>query len=324
MAAKRPRAEARERIRPCFEERRPGVWLAPAEFGVVEVRSRGLFLRRLAILREMIWDGGVVCLDFSQVERIYSNGGLLFLAELRRVKRHAVRPVTFHCIYPKNNKVSQVLEQIGVFQLIGAGPGAIPADEDVVNWRFAHDNRVDGETYEDVLAQYDGDIAPELQQRLYAGITEAMTNVVNHAYDLTRDDGIGITQSREWWMFSQSKDQELTVVFADLGAGIPRTLPMKRPSLWEQFLKRRRHNDGAAIELAIKDSISRTKLGHRGKGLGQIVRAVESAPQGEMAIMSNYGAVYVRNGRHQVVDYADSILGTLIYWKLPLPTKVEP
>lgn len=312
--------KAKRRARPAFEERRPGVWLAPPLFGLLGP-ERGSVLHRLKQLRELIWAGGHVCLDFSKVDKIFSNGGLLFLAELRRAKRHTPRPVTFDCVYPTNNKVSQVLEQIGVFHLIGADPGVVPEDDDVVNWRFAHGSKVEGEIYEDVLADYDGEIAVELQERLYTGITEAMTNVVNHAYDLPRDDGIGITQSREWWMFSQSKDQQLTVVFADLGAGIPRTLPSKRPTLWERVVRLGKRSDSRIIEMAVQDSISRTELEHRGKGLGQIVRAIESEPDGEMAILSNHGAVIYRGGHHKRHDYAESIMGTLIYWTLPLDSK---
>lgn len=318
----RPRgAKSTVRARPTFAERKPGVWSAPAVFGLLDGAERALLLERLTHLREMIWAGGHVTLDFSGVEKIYSNGGLLFLAELRRVKRHTPRPVTFACIYPSNNKVSQVLEQIGVFHLIGANPGVVPKDDDVVNWRFAHGSKVEGETYEDVLADYDGEIAVELQERLYTGITEAMTNVVNHAYDLPREDGIGITQAREWWMFSQSKDQRLTVVFADLGAGIPRTLPLKRPTLWQRVLRLAKRTDSKTIAMAIQDSMSRTELEHRGKGLGQIVRAVESEPEGEMAIMSNFGAVTFRSGQQKAHDYRDSIMGTLRYWTLPLRAK---
>ena len=252
---------------------------------------------------------------------MYAEGTLLFLAELRRLIKHTKNSIEFSCVPPVNEKVSQVLQQIGVFSLIGAAEGVTPVDDDVVNWRFAHGHKVDGGRYEDILAEYDGEIAPPLQEHLFTGITEAMTNVLNHAYDLNRNDGLKITNSREWWMFSQAKDGQLTVAFLDLGAGIPRTLPMKRPAVWKRVLHFARRLDSRAIAYAVKDSISRTNKGHRGKGLGQIVRVVDAVPGGEVTILSNSGVLSWKNGVTRRIDYRDSILGTLILWKIPLSGK---
>jgi hypothetical protein len=252
---------------------------------------------------------------------MFADGTLLFLAELRRLIKHSKGDLTITCVPPENEKVGQVLQQIGLFDLLGVKSNFVPKDHDVVNWRFAHGHKVEGERYEDVLAEYDGDIAIPLQENLFTGITEAMTNVLNHAYDLPRDDGIDIFNSREWWMFSQAKDGEITVTFLDLGAGIPRTLPQTRPQLWKRFLQFGRRNDSRAIAYAVRDSISRTRESHRGKGLGQIAGVIDLVPKGEMAIFSNYGALFRRNAAMKRRDYSDSIKGTLIYWKIPLPDK---
>lgn len=283
--------------------------------------ARSALLARLAELRTALYPGGSLCLDFSQTEKMYAEGTLLFLAELRRLIKHTKGKLELTCVPPSNEKVSQVLQQIGVFSLIGAAEGITPVDDDVVNWRFAHGHKVEGERYEDILADYDGDIAPPMQEHLFTGITEAMTNVLNHAYDMPRSDRLNITNSREWWMFSQAKDGQLTVAFLDLGAGIPRTLPVKRPAVWKRFLRFGKNLDSRAIAYAVKDSISRTNQGHRGKGLGQIVRVVDMVPGGQVTILSNYGALSRTQGVTRRVDYRDSILGTLIFWKIPLPDK---
>ncbi len=283
--------------------------------------NRSLLLIRLEQLRRALHRGGHLCLDFSQTEKMFADGTLLFLAELRRLIKHTKGELNFSCIPPENEKVSQVLQQVGIFALLGVTEGITPVDDDVVNWRFAHGHKVEGERYEDVLADYDGDIAPPMQEHLFTGITEAMTNVLNHAYDVPRNDGLNVVNSREWWMFSQAKDNQLTVAFLDLGAGIPRTLPMKRPSVWKRVTQLGKRLDSRAIAFAVRDSISRTNEGHRGKGLGQIVRVVDMVPGGEMAILSNFGALSRQRGVTKRRDYRDSILGTLIYWKIPLPVK---
>lgn len=297
------------------------VWLAPETFDLLQDSPRAVLLSALSRLRQLVSRGHPVCLDFSKTEKVIADGMLLFLAELRRLIKHTLGGVEITCRPPLNEKVCQVFQQIGLFALLGVNHSVVPKDDDVINWRFAHGHKVEGERYEDVLADYDGDIAPPLQENLFTGITEAMTNVLNHAYDLPREDGTGIVNSREWWMFSQAKSDHVMVAFLDLGAGIPRTLPMKRPKIWKRLLQFNRNLDSRAIAYAVKDSISRTNESHRGKGLGQIARVVDLIPGGQMTIFSNFGALSRASGVMQRRDYSDSIQGTLIFWKIPLPAK---
>ena len=282
---------------------------------------RGVLLKSLHRLRMSLSNGETICMDFSETERMVADGTLLFLAELRRLIKHCKGQLSITCVPPRNEKVAQVLQQIEIFSLLGVPNDVVPRDDDVVNWRFAHGHKVDGERYEDVLAEYDGDITPELQETLFKGITEAMTNVLNHAYLFPRNDGTSIINSKEWWMFSQAKDGDITVAFLDLGAGIPGTLPSTMPGLWSKIFRFGKKNDSRAIKYAVRDSISRTNQSHRGKGLGQIARVIDEIPHGEMVILSNYGALSIVGSVMRCRDYSDSIRGTLILWKIPLPVE---
>ena len=132
--------------------------------------NRSLLLFRLNQLRMLAKEGKAFCLDFSRTEKMSADGTLLFFAELRRLLKHSEKELKISCIPPLNNKVSQVFQQIGLFELLGVANGATPKDDDVVNWRFAHGHKVDGARYEDVLANFDGDIAQQLQQSLFTGI----------------------------------------------------------------------------------------------------------------------------------------------------------
>lgn len=173
-----------------------------------------------------------------------------------------------------------------------------------------------------ILKQYDGEITQFLQDNLYTGITEAMTNVSNHAYDLQREDGLGFCDQKSWWMFSHEKDGYLSVVFCDLGAGIPRTLPVKRRNVWNRLLRKGLKRDSEIIKFAVKDSVSRTRKSHRGKGLRQIMEVINGLSGAEAVVYSNRGVYLMRSGRpSQCFEYRDSILGTLIYWSIPLPVK---
>ncbi|MET3229985.1 UNVERIFIED_ORG: hypothetical protein ABIC54_002170 [Burkholderia sp. 1263] len=234
--------------------------------------------------------------------------------------RHVRGAVDMSCTVPTNDKVAQVLQQLGVLALLGNHCPVQPKDDDVIHWRYAHGQKVEGEKYEDVLADFDGEIAPAMSERLFTGITEAMANVINHAYQFPREDGIRSSTS-DWWMFSQEKEGILSVVFCDLGAGIPKTLKYKRPNVWKRIVKDRVSGDAGVIGHALIDSVSRTKLTHRGKGLGQIVGLIDAVPGGRVKILSNKGLLQREAGETMTGNYRDSIMGTIINWQIPLPSK---
>lgn len=311
------------RVRPQAPTVSANTWLAPRTFGIFDKGERSTLLWKLRDLRRRI---GIkrksVCLDFSRTEKMIADGTLLFLAELRRLIRYVQGTVAIGYAPPKNDKVAQVLQQIGLCDLLGVVTEVEPKDDDVVGWRYAQGSQVEGQKYEDILAEYDGEIALALQEKLFTGITEAMTNVINHAYDLTRDDGLNVDDdAKEWWMFSQEKDGFLSVAFCDLGAGIPRTLPIKHAGLWNRIKKLGKSTDADAIDYAVRDSTSRTNEGHRGHGLGQIIRVVESMVGAQVAIYSNQGTYVRLDGTKKLHLHSDSILGTLIFWKVPLQGK---
>jgi len=317
---------ASTRIRPTFEQRHPGEFFAPSQFNIGNARSRRELLRFISDFRQCFAKESpqAIILDFSATEKLFPDGTLLFLAELRRMMRHTKGRHSIRCVLPSNDKVCQVFEQIGLWNLLGVKSPAVPKDDDVVHWRFAHGHQVEGQRYEDVLSDFDGEIAPDIQESLFKGITEAMTNVINHAYLLERQDGCGLEHEKEWWMFSQLKDDLLIVVFCDLGAGIPRTLPLQRKELWAKLTRNGRASDSSAIENAVKDSTSRTGLHHRGKGLNQIYSTATENPGSEVAVFSNFGAFgRSKTGKVVRINYDGSIMGTLIHWNIPLQPKEQ-
>lgn len=264
-----------------------------------------------------------ITIDFTRTEKMFADGALLFLAELKRSLGLAPA-VKVRMRPPRNAKVFQVLQQIGICDLLKCRELVEPTDDDVIHWCCASGNMVDGKQYESVLGKFDGQIAQPLQDGLYTGITEAMTNCHHHAYYEPRQDGLNAPiHSKDWWMFSQVRDGVLSVVFCDLGLGIPVTLPRTRPTIWERLITMHKtHSDGTAIEEAIKDAATRTGLKNRGKGLRQLVGAIESNSGGLVRILSNrgcYTSVEQGGRRHASTrDFSDNILGTLIQWQVQL------
>ena len=298
--------------------------LAPKIFNLYDHRTRAELANFLLELRTGFkqlagQNAQALLIDFSRTTNFSAGGTLLFYAELTRLIDLFNRSVKIRCTTPQNNRASQVLEQIGVYNICSHRSHGAPTLDDVVHWRVARGHLVDNRICAPAIEAFEGQLAMPLVNGLLGGLAEAMTNAVQHAYDGVRQDGLGHTDIRDWWMFSQAKDGFLYVVFCDLGVGIPTTLPVKRAWLIRQMEKLGiAINDANCIAEAINEGRSKTGLPGRGHGLGNIIEVVENVPNAHAVIMSNRGRYDSGNDNPETSNYVDSILGTLIYWKVPL------
>jgi hypothetical protein len=148
-------------------------------------------------------------------------------------------------------------------------------------------------------------------------MSEAITNAKKHAYPLDEE------YKTRWWMFSQVKDKELTVVICDLGIGIPASL-MKKPEM-EDYLRKivnlgsARKQDRALVQVAINSYKTSSKMSYRGKGLPQMKELVVNAKRGQFRVQSRYGYYYLGNTQNFYSgSYTKPIIGTTVQWTLSL------
>ncbi|MCC4117594.1 hypothetical protein LLG90_19735 [Aromatoleum toluclasticum] len=311
---------------------------APTHFSVSETRHRKnllSFLRklrtRIAVMRKPLR------IDFRPTQRMVSCGTLLFVAELDRCIRSVAGRVRVSYQGPRDKIVAQVLQQVGITALLGSKrrQDGDSFDPTVRHWRFATGVHADATKFDELLGDFEGRIAPALSQSIFKGVTEAMTNCAQHAYHEPRRDGTNIRDERRWWMFSEEVEGNLHVAFCDLGMGIPRSLPKIDESAapgWMGMLRdflssfKPTSQEAAMIKAAIEIGRSRTNQPHRGLGLNQIVETAKVRPGSRVLIMSNHGAYDLEPARlmtEQLVQFDDSIMGTLIQWSMPVQNKDE-
>ncbi|WP_125468860.1 ATP-binding protein [Methylomagnum ishizawai] len=205
-----------------------------------------------------------------------------------------------------------------------------PDRSDVLSWRAAYGENTDAREVGKILESQSK--LPKWQsKKLYRGVSEAMTNVSQHAYLDSGRDGLDFANEKGWWMFCREDDEHIFVAFCDLGIGIPETLPRTQDqsllnALLEKLFGVGKLTDGALIKAAIEIKRSRTQKRHRGKGLLDMLKAIEMIQGGRLSILSNRGGyTYILNnsGREEVKTFKRSILGTLILWTIPLQKPAE-
>jgi len=294
---------------------------APEHFGVYNKEKRSVFLDFLAQLRLYSQKCRICTINFHKTKSIDSDGGILLKAEICRLKTIFGNQCALRCKPSKSNKVNQILKQIEIFSDLNYTSNATLTRDDVVHWRCAHGNLVDGEKYEPVLGIYDGRIAEEISTGLYSTLTEAMANSINHAYKYKhRNDGLKYEDiNNDWWMFSQSHDNKLHIAFCDLGAGIPETISESLPRMQSAIKRIGLKTDSDIIKFATGTGKSRTEKSYRGKGLPQMLRVISSIPDGKLVIFSNKGMLRAIKGKLDKHEYRkSSILGTLVILEIPL------
>jgi hypothetical protein len=297
---------------------------APKIWSLYEPNQRRELAKFIKAYRATMLQGnGGAIVDFSLTETIYPSGGLLVHAELDRISRLVKDRRRLRCkpAHPKS-LAHQVLKQVGMYTSLDHPYDNVPAiDQSVVHWRNATGVKAQGQEGWSVVENFEGELSDVLKGTLFKGITEALTNAVHHAYQTNRKDGTNIQGEKRWWMFSQQRDGFLTIVFCDLGIGIPNSLPLKKNKNLNALLAKLKGDtsDVQSIRIATELGKTRTLEDNRALGLSEILDAARNAEQGGCIIYSNRGQFgFAHDGRVIENQYSNSIYGTLIEWRVPL------
>jgi hypothetical protein len=310
---------------------------APVVFELIRSKNHRNLIEFLNTLRDTVLvRKKAVRIDFSETKRMVVCGTLLFYSELCRIKQELNSLDLISCIRPKDEIVAQVLQHLGIFKMLNCQSLVTPERTDVINWKVATGDNTDATNVGKIL-ESQSKLPVTKSKKLYRGVSEAMTNVSQHAYLKLQNDGIEIAENKGWWMFCREEDDHIFVAFCDLGVGIPVTLPKTIEENQEQGIFKRvlynlfgseksKYSDGELIRAAIEVKRSRTLKRHRGKGLLDMIKAIETTG-GQLVILSNKGSYRYNVSSlipiETVKNYQDSILGTLILWSLPLKADIE-
>ena len=82
-------------------------------------------------------------IDFSATESMVVCGTLRFFAELNLIKKEKRSLNLIACTYPKNNRVAQVLQHLGILKMLNCNCSITPDRDDVINWKTAFGENTD-------------------------------------------------------------------------------------------------------------------------------------------------------------------------------------
>lgn len=293
----------------------------PKELNLLKVETRDNFIDKLEPLFNAK-SGSHILVDFSETEKMFADASLLVYSLIKEKQQQGAK---VKIKKPWHPKISEVLKQIGLIPYNGSGLHNGTKYEDIVHWKTTSGKNTDPITVIIEILQHcyeEHSALDEMDGDLIAAFGEAMCNSVEHAYPEDRDSDLD-----KWWMFTQVKDGELTVVICDLGMGIPKSLETnpKHRNFFRDVMANMvgKRPDKALIAKAVEYSTSRHPDNQgRGKGLSQIVQGIDShSDDAKMIIMSNYGCYSKKiDGINSTTthNYESSVGGTIIGWVIPL------
>ena len=211
------------------------------------------------------------------------------------------------------------LRDMGFFELLATTPQSDlfgdDVDPDTRYVMFRTGNLADGEAIHQLR---EVDLEPVVgavprRRQLYGAVTEAMTNVVQHAYT-------GTVRQPNWWLSASynAAAKRVTIMIYDQGQGIPKTLPAR---LDERLLATFGRDHARMIQAAHELSRSASAKPYRGQGLRRDVRGYLNGIRGgaRYRVISLKGEYIYEVGpdgktTQRLTTHQKSLYGTLIVW----------
>ena len=266
-------------------------------------------------------------IDFTNIKTISPAAALIFTAEIDRLIKTRLwkkRSLSVKDFKKWDISVRLQLRDMGMFELLKTQKIPIKFwkkenHTDEIFLKFQSGNMAlggDVRLLKQLISKLT--VLPKDKQ-LQAGLTEAMTNSIHHAYP--EDYLMGnLIKDKLWWMSASVnlKSRFLTVMFYDEGVGIPKTLPKTFPEAIKSITGIIK--DGDIIKAATAVKRTSTKQPNRGRGLKEIKNYIDSLEKerASLEIYSLKGYYKYQNKNEYILNNERKIEGTFIQWRIPI------
>jgi len=295
---------------------------------ILKLSSNDTARRTIRFFRKMyriaVQERGVALVDLSALVDASTPALTVMAAEIARCLE--IAPGSVQGIAPTSASMSHLLDRYGVSAALGL---PVASDGSAVGVLRIRNGLAEEIRRTEFLDRFLDPVFPEdtpLKGRVKGAVTEALLNIVDHAYpaDIARTD---VCPSGRWWISGYRSDlhKRLWLCVYDLGVGLPATLPRSRSSAIRNAISTMTGSDFISdhkmIKLAVHTSLTQTGAQGRGRGLREMARLIDRAGEGALWIMSRDGTyIYGRGTHDQDVGSmtAETLRGTLIVWTIKI------
>ncbi|HDS6347568.1 TPA: hypothetical protein QHU56_001411 [Klebsiella pneumoniae subsp. pneumoniae] len=305
---------------------------APSALDLFNPENYKLFIEFITLIRDCINDGEKVLIDFRNTNAIKACAVIVLYAYIdflqRQTKDKTVIAITTCGSARVNNwfKICGIwgitgfqrvtADKLNSMEIVSAVAGKTKNNQESAEAREKIKNvlkYIKGTIYEGKISVSDG-------QKLYAALTESISNVGLHAYSNETQFSEFIADiGKRWWILAHKVEEQLYLMVYDMGEGIPVTLVKKDFfTLIAQIFNPKTDSD--KIYAAVQYGETRMNSQKHGKGLPDMKRYVVDNPEGQLHIFSGMGrySYNAANNAEEQFDLPYSIGATLIQWNVSL------
>jgi hypothetical protein len=259
-----------------------------------------------------------VFVDHSRLRRLTPEAGLVLVAEMYR-SCELFRECRKVCSLPEDAQVRDLLGEVGYYKYFRRGEQLWTPVPQQRGHFLTHQKgtRLEPRVVKSLMQHFASaaTLEKEMSSALYEALIECMNNVLEHAYPTQAPYA---ERYRLWWILSyvDPESRKISFCFFDQGVGIPRTIRTRfRDAPWLGPLAR---TDSEVVQTAvIRGGYSSTKLPSKGRGLPTLKRFIDSAPDGELSIVTHKSICTFHTGRAPMrSDEKITLPGTLIAWNI--------
>lgn len=305
---------------------------APKMLDLFNAENYKTFIDFITVIRDCIDDGEKVIIDFRSTESLKACAVVILYAYIDLMQRQTNNKRIIAITKCGSPRANNWFKKCGLWELTSfqtTNPHKLDAMAIVSAVAGAtKDNKESAEARNKIKSVlkhikdtiYGGKISPSEGQRLYAALTESISNVGLHAYsNETQFSEFIADVGKRWWILAHKIEDQLFLMVYDMGEGIPITLVNKDffTFIVQKFNPK---TDSDKIFAAVQYGETRMKSQKHGKGLPDMKRYVVDNPEGELHIFSGMGrySYIAQKDEEQKYDLPYSIGGTLIQWNVSL------
>lgn len=305
---------------------------APASLDLFNTKNYKLFIEFITLIRDYINDGEKILIDFRNTKSLKACAVIVLYAHIDFLQRQTKDKNIISITTCGSSRANNWFKICGIWGITGFQ--RIAADKlnsmEIVSavagkTRDDHESAEARQKIKNILRYikdtiYEGKISASDGVKLYAALTESISNVGLHAYSNEEQFSEFIEDiGKRWWILAHKVEEQLFLMVYDMGEGIPVTLVKKD---FFTFIAQifNPKTDSDKIFAAVQYGETRMNSQKHGKGLPDMKRYVVDNPEGQLHIFSGMGR-YSYDAENNVEDKFDlpySIGGTLIQWNVSL------
>lgn len=294
-----------------FKHPKKETFVVPKEFSIVENHDEVIgFFNGIIEYNSFSKSGVIFFIDMSNVIKITVDALMYLLSIIQNQKFTQKMLLSIEGNLPRDEEARSIVKKCGFLrQLKSSNSETQYRGENI--W-IESGRKIESDIVKKVCEFIEPSIKTMKLKRVYNVLGEIMSNAHQHAYISN-----GSNYAQEWLIYVEKKASKFVVLFLDTGVGIAKSIAQKFP-----FERHIVDHSSLVVNAFKSGKRTKTKEGHRGKGLPRIRNSVYDKTIDKVCAMSNKACYTITKDKEENKELSSDFQGTLYYIELKIEEEI--